>query len=175
MRTVIASIVAALVLAPAVWASEAEIQSASLAGPPSVSGNATIQDWKGNVLREGSNGYTCLPDNPDTPGTDPWCADAPWMNLLDALGSKAQPSYDKVGIAYMLMGDTPVSNSDPYAPEFTNDADWVTDVGAHLMILVPGEHGLDGISADPYNGGPWVMWPDTPYRHLMVPLEHAPN
>jgi hypothetical protein len=21
------------------------------------------------------------------------------------------------------------------------------------------------------NGGPWIMWPDTPYAHIMIPLE----
>jgi len=42
----------------------------------------------------------------------------------------------------MLAGDTPVSNADPFATGFTNDADWVTGLGAHLMILVPGEDSL---------------------------------
>ena len=148
-------------------------ESAMSAGPPSVSANATIQDWDGNILREGTNGWTCLPDNPGTPGTDPWCADASWMNFLDAMMNGEEPSYTEVGIAYMLMGDTPVSNADPFATEFTNDEDWVTDIGAHLMMLVPGADSLIGISHDPKNGGPWVMWPGTPYQHIMVPLKMA--
>jgi hypothetical protein len=31
---------------------------------------------------------------------------------------------------------------------------------------------LKNISTDHLNGGPWVMWPDTPYAHIMVPLEN---
>ena len=29
---------------------------------------------------------------------------------------------------------------------------------------------LAGISTDPRSGGPWVMWADTPYAHVMVPM-----
>ena len=29
---------------------------------------------------------------------------------------------------------------------------------------------LEGVSTDHLNGGPWVMWPDTPYGHLMIPV-----
>ena len=33
------------------------------------------------TLREGSNGFTCMPDNPTTPGPDPMCMDAAAMEL----------------------------------------------------------------------------------------------
>jgi len=36
-------------------------------------------------------------------------------------------------------------------------------------VLVPDASMLDRISSDPDNGGPWVMWRDTPYAHLMIP------
>ena len=29
----------------------------------------------------------------------------------------------------------------------------------------------EGISTDPNNGGPFVMWAGTPYAHIMVPIE----
>jgi hypothetical protein len=29
---------------------------------------------------------------------------------------------------------------------------------------------LEGITDDPSQGGPWVMWRDTPYAHIMVPV-----
>jgi hypothetical protein len=62
----------------------------------------------------------------------------------------------------------PMSNSDPYATEETDD--WVV-VGAHLMIIVPDASMLEGIPTDPKNGGPWVMWKGTPYAHVMVPVD----
>jgi hypothetical protein len=39
------------------------------------------------------------------------------------------------------------------------------------MVIVPDLEMLEGVSTDPYNGGPWIMWPGTPYAHLMIPIE----
>ena len=55
--------------------------------------------------------------------------------------NKTEPTYEGIGFAYMLQGDTPVSNRDPYATEPTGPEDWVTGLGPHLMILNPD---LDG-------------------------------
>lgn len=147
------------------------IASARSAGPASISDDATVMDWTLTVVAEGTNAWTCLPDRPDTEGNDPWCVDEPWLNFLQAYVSGTEPSYTSIGMAYMLMGDSPVSNSDPFATEPTGEDDWVTDLGGHLMILIPDLSLLEGYSTDHRNGGPWVMWPDTPYAHLMVPVE----
>jgi hypothetical protein len=40
------------------------------------------------------------------------------------------------------------------------------------MMLVPDRGILDSMSTDHLNGGPWVMWPETPYAHIMIPLEN---
>ncbi len=79
-----------------------------------------------------------------------------------------------VGIAYMLQGDTPVSNTDPYATGPTGPNDWVEDPGPHLMLVVPDRKMLKHIPTDHQNGGPWIMWADTPYAHVMVPLVAVP-
>lgn len=147
------------------------IESAMSAAPETVSAKATIVDWNLKTLREGSNGWTCLPDNENAPGNAPWCVNEPWLNFLKAYVNKEEPTYGEVGIAYMLMGDAPVSNSDPFATEPTGkENDWVTDMGAHIMVIVPDQESLKGLSTDHLNGGPWVMWPDTPYAHIMIPL-----
>lgn len=161
------------VTAPSVPSSP--IESAISAAPASISENAAVKDWDGNQLRAGTNGWTCLPDRPDTPGNDPWCVNEPWLDFLNAYVNKTEPTYAQVGIAYMLQGDTPVSNTDPYATEKTTDEDWVEHIGAHLMVLVPDVKMLANVPTDPNNGGPWIMWPDTPYAHLMIPLEHGPQ
>ena len=50
------------------------ITNAMAAAPEAVAGDATIiaLDEKGNArtLRNGTNGFTCLPDNPGSPGND---------------------------------------------------------------------------------------------------------
>jgi hypothetical protein len=150
----------------------AMIASAESAGPESVTASATIRDWAGNVLREGDNGWVCLPDRPDTPGAeDPWCVDATWLEFIDAWANQREPNITSVGIAYMLAGDAPVSNTDPYATEPTEEGDWVTGVPAHIMVVLPDTSHLAGISTEHENGGPWIMWPDTPYAHIMIPID----
>jgi len=171
IRTFAAALAALLAVSSTALAQDDLIKSAMSAGPESISADATILDWEMNVVREGTNEWTCLPDRPDTEGTDPWCITGPWMNFLQAYVTQTEPEYDEIGIAYMLQGDSPVSNTDPYATEPTGPEDWVTDVGAHLMLLVPDHSMLKGISTDHRNGGPWVMWPNTPYVHVMIPVE----
>ena len=47
----------------------------------------------------------------------------------------------------------------------------LTGLRGHLMMLLPDHSMLDAISDDPWNGGPWVMWGDTPYAHIMIPVD----
>ena len=150
---------------------QAMIESATSAGPASISADATVMDWEMNEIRAGSNEWTCLPDRPDTPGQDPWCVNEPWLDFLHAYVNQTEPTYTEIGVAYMLQGDTPVSNADPYATSPTGPEDWVTGLGAHIMMLVPDRSLLEGVSTDHRNGGHWVMWPNTPYAHLMIPVE----
>jgi len=160
-------------LSTSVFAQDADemIASAVSAGPSSVSDNATVTDLAGNVLREGSNGWTCIPDDPNAEGTNPWCFDAPWGELRAALGEGREPNITSIGIAYMLAGDAPVSNIDPAATEPTADNQWLNPIGSHIMLVAPGDDPWASFSADPSNGGPWIMWPGTPYEHLMVPID----
>ena len=165
------TILAVLMFPFSVMAGGDPIKSAESAGPPDLASKATIKNWDGKILRKGSNGWTCLPDMPGTPLNDPWCVDKSWSSFLDAYMNKTKPSYNQVGVAYMLMGDAEVSNSDPFASKKTNDADWVTGLKAHLMILIPNVKSLDSFSNEWRKGGPWIMWNDTPYEHLMIPIE----
>ena len=32
-----------------------------------------------------------------------------------------------------------------------------------------------GLSTDPHNGGPYVMWKGTPYAHIMIPVADRPK
>lgn len=165
-------------------AKETKINSAISAAPAVIAENATIMDWPAEegaemtVLREGTNGYTCLPDMPATSGNDPMCLDEPWMKWADAWMNKEEVNIDKVGFGYMLQGGSAESNTDPYAEGPTDDNEWLTDAIPHLMIIVPDPEMLEGLPVTPEeaNGGPWVMWRDTEYVHIMVPMpKHSPG
>lgn len=144
------------------------ITDALSAAWPGMADDATIVDWEGNVLREGSNGYTCFPTPPMMVGKAPMCMDAEWMEWADAWANKKPFEADRMGISYMLAGDAGASNVDPYAEGPTDDNEWIRE-GAHLMIIAP-KALMDSFPTDPDNGGPYIMWKGTPYAHLMVPI-----
>ncbi len=167
----VASLTVALALAPFVACAQDDsdaLTDALSAASPGIAENATVVDWEGNVLREGSNGYTCLPTPPMLTGTAPMCMDSEWMKWADAWQNKKEYAPESLGISYMLAGDEGVSNIDPYAEGPTDDNEWIRE-GAHLMILAPAAL-LEAYPTDPQNGGPYVMWKGTPYAHVMVPI-----
>lgn len=150
------------------------IRSAMRAAPPAVGHAATVVVMEANgalrTLRQGTNGFTCMPDNPATPGPDPMCMDASAMNWVHAwMAHKAPPK--KVGLMYMLEGGTDASNTDPYAEKPSSQNHWIK-TGPHLMIVGSDAafYGQYPHAADPDTSVPYVMWAGTPYQHLMVPV-----
>lgn len=149
------------------------IASAMSAAPEAVSKDATIvaMDDKGQMktLRQGTNQFTCMPDGP-SPGVDPMCLDKNGLEWAMAwMGHKAPPA-NKVGFGYMLMGGSDASNTDPFATQPKEGSSWV-DTGPHVMVL-NSKGRLDGYPMTPDNPkAPYVMFPNTPYEHLMIPVK----
>lgn len=150
------------------------VASAMAAAPAAISDKATViqaqADGSMTTLREGSNGWTCMPDSPTTPGPDPMCMDANALKWAQAWMGKKDPPANTVGVMYMLEGGTDASNTDPYATGPTEGNDWIK-TGPHLMI-VGSKDALAGhpSGAKPDTAAPYVMWADTPYAHLMIPV-----
>lgn len=145
------------------------IASAESAAPKVVTADATIKAPDGMVLREGSNGYTCYPQQAII---GPMCNEAVWDGLIGAMLNKQDFSPDKFSVSYMLGGEGSAignSNSDPYATEPEKSDDWIRE-GAHLMITVPDRAMLEGMSRNP-SDPVYVMWADTPYAHIMVKID----
>jgi hypothetical protein len=147
----------------------AKIRSALSAAPASLADHATVADFDGQVLREGTNGWVCMPDMPDVPNETPMCLDAAWRELIDAWQNRRAPQYTGIGIGYMLQADMPVSNTDPFATAPTADNQWIDKGPPHIMIAVSDHAMLAGLPTDPETGAAWVMWKGTPYAHIMIP------
>lgn len=82
---------------------------------------------------------------------------------------------DGIGFVYMLAGDNGASNTDPYAKTGTSDNHWVK-TGPHVMIVGSAAKSLGyPTTADPDPTKPYVMWPDTPYAHVMIPVATPPQ
>ena len=100
---------------------EAKIERAMSAGPPEVARSAKIidKDAQGRrvVLRQGANGWTCMPGNPKVIGDPAMCADGPSMQwATDFAAHKPKPTNSIPGITYMLAGATQRSDSDLTTP-----------------------------------------------------------
>jgi hypothetical protein len=153
------------------------VASAESAAPAALAHDAAVVtvDASGAMkqVRAGKNGWTCMPDAPETPGPDPMCFDANAGKWADAWLHHKPPPEGTPGVMYMLEGGTDASNTDPYAAKPTADNDWVK-TGPHIM-LVGSKAMLAGYpsGAKPDTAAPYVMWAGTPYAHLMVPVNKS--
>jgi len=144
------------------------IEDALSAAPPVITAGATVKDGEGNVLREGTNGWTCYPGNA---AIGPMCNEPKWDELLSALANKQSFDADEFSVSYMLAGEGEaigVSNSDPFATDPHAHADFVKE-GPHLMIIMPDTGILNSLSTNPEDPV-YVMWKDSPYAHIMVKI-----
>jgi hypothetical protein len=152
------------------------IASAMRAAPARVAKDATIvamgADGQMRTLRKGSNDFTCMPDNPTTPGPDPMCMDKSAMEWAQAWMAHKPSPAGKVGLIYMLEGGTDASNTDPYAQKPVSGNHWVK-TGPHFMIVGADPAFYDSYpkSSEPDTAAPYVMWAGTPYQHLMAPIK----
>jgi hypothetical protein len=150
------------------------IASAMKAAPAAVGEHAAVvaanADGTMREVRKGTNGFTCMADEPSTPGPDPMCLDANAMKWVEALLGHKEPPADTVGLMYMLAGGTDASNTDPYATKPSKENHWI-NTGPHVMV-VGSKSLLAGYphDADPNTKTPYVMWSGTPYEHLMIPV-----
>lgn len=149
------------------------IKSALSAAPAAIARDASVvamnDKMEMRTLKKGMNGWTCIPDSP-SPGVDPMCLDASGMEWAGAWMKHEAPPAEKMAIAYMLMGGSDASNTDPFATEPKAGASWV-DTGPHVMVLNIGDRFAGYPTAATNTKAPYVMWAGTPYAHLMVPVK----
>ena len=151
------------------------MEIAMLAAPENVSGKATIMAADGAILKEGTNGWVCMPGSPPNENVNPMCVDPAWQNWLQEYMKAVNGEvyeYDSesasFGVSYMLVGDIAVDNNEPFNQDQSKGV-WVAE-RPHLMLLLPASMMKD-LPTDPYAGGPYVMWEGNDFVHVMVPLE----
>ena len=150
-------------------AEPAYLAKVKTAAPEHIVSKATIimmQEGKSRELQTGSNGFTCL----IAPDGTPFCSDQNGMEWMKSVRERTEPP-DKIGFIYMLAGDTGTTNHDPHQKE--THLHWV-QTGPHVMIVGPRVREMVGYPrhvdvADASQ--PYVMYPGTPYEHLMLPTK----
>lgn len=156
---------------------EWKIQNAMSAAPQAIAQGAAIMDWPASEgaemtqLRPGGNGWTCLPDMPQTPANDPGCFDKVWLALFQAYVAHKPFSTKVPGVSYMLQGSVDASNADPFKQQPDSGQEWLVDP-PHLMWISPDPRVLDAFPSEHQpEKGPYVMFKGTPYAHLMIPVK----
>src|SRR5580704_14484822 len=126
-----------------------KIRRAMLAGPSSVTSEATISemDRQGNltVLRPGKNDWVCIPGDQNDVGWPDMALDPMGMVWFkDILGRKPKPTNTFPGLIYMLYGATQRSYTEPFDAKAA------------------------GLSTVMRDAGTMVMFAGTPYAHLHI-------
>ena len=146
---------------------EWKIRNALSAAPAIIAEHATVMDWPsdpkedahGRVLRQGNNGWTCMPDEPGKPQHNPMCVDETMMKWIVASIAGKKPSIDRVGLSYMLLGEVGADIGDLTASKPPAGKDWYYS-GPHVMLVLPDScaAAVSHVNRDPSTNGPYVRW-----------------
>ena len=160
---------------------EWQIKAYTSAAPNFIGDFATVIGGNGEILREGTNDWTCQSANPRSFPKEGWsdpheampaCFDsegAKWMSAFMA-GKKADMERDTY--MWMLHGDVGEDNTTAGVLNKSDSApgQWI-ESGAHLMLMPKDPASLKNYSDDFTTGAPYVMFPGTEGAHLMIPLK----
>ncbi|EOD22139.1 hypothetical protein EMIHUDRAFT_463656 [Emiliania huxleyi CCMP1516] len=157
-----------------------QIKAYGSAAPDFLAASATISDGK-NVLKKGTNGWTCMPANPrgmSDPDNGwlsaheamPVCFDAAGLDWMEGWMSQSKPVMKRDSYVWMLAGDMGEDNSTPMTmTQAEANGTWI-ESGPHLMLFPKDPESLDSWPDDPFKGEPYVMFKGTDYAHVMIPL-----
>lgn len=160
---------------------EEQVAQALVAAPADKADGATVMGFAADgsfvEIRAGTNDLICQADNPADERFSSSCYHeslAPYFargRELDAEGSPREDRY-RIRFAEMESGELPkpVMGATQYIYDGTWDAETRTASGAvRWTIYVPGATpSSTGLSEQPVEGGPWMMFSGTPGAHIMI-------
>lgn len=153
------------------------VDMARTAGPPSISAEATIYylDPEGVLLKveQGTNDWWCIAPSLALLGPKvPMCGDAVALDWFLAWIHHEEPTPGAMGFIYALGGGRDASVTDPFGSSPVGNRPWIT-TGPHMMVVnVPDEIlAVHPVASSPDMSAPCVVWAETPFRHLRLPIE----
>ncbi len=157
---------------------EAEIRRALSAAPPAIAARATVvereKDGHWVALRQGDNGWICIPRSNADPEPLPACFDSNGMAFVRTFGEHRSPDPGKPGLSYMLRGGSAWSNVDPNASRLPPGRKDYIHIPPHIMILnstLANQSGLPLHLTDPDTHVPFVMFGGTDHAILIIPVK----
>ena len=145
-----------------------KIARAMRSGPIEITQEATVAEMDNEaamtILRQGSNGWICIPGNENKVGDPPMCVDELGMQWFrDALARKPAPTNRAPGLCYMLCGATQHSNDRRF-----DRTSLPIPIGPHWMVLWPFDAKHCGLPTTVRDAGAWIMFAGTPYAYLHI-------
>lgn len=149
------------------------IRTAKSAAPAHISRDATIMaPAPGGQLRtvkQGTGEFTCIADLSGQEVPDPVCADkAATEWFISMLKGDPQPANTEPGIAYMGLGGWHWEKDGQVVMDPATPGAKRVKEPPHWMILWPVDAKVAALPEKPNRFGAFVMFPDTPYAHLMI-------
>ncbi len=139
------------------------------------------QAGKLTTLRAGTNEMICIADNPANPRFHVSCYHnslEPFMSRGRTLRAQKMPEDQvdslrarEVRAKKLVMPTRPAALYQYFAARDSVDAGTGTVKGAQYLYVVYTPYATyktTGISEAPVAGGPWIMFPGTPFAHLMI-------
>ena len=159
---------------------EWQVQAYTTAAPDYIGNFASVLGGNGEILREGTNGWTCQSANPrpmpeqgwkDAHDAMPVCGDAEGFKWMAAALNGTKPDIKRDAFLWMLHGDVGEDNTKMGVLQKADSTSgqWI-ESGPHLMLMPKDPATLQEFHADFSRGEPYVMMPGTDYAHLMIPL-----
>ena len=147
--------------------------------------NATVLGYKASgklvTLRRGSNDMVCLADDPSQKMYHVACyhrALEPFMSRGRELHARklSREAIDSIRLADVKSGryampSKPAALYQYFAPRDSVDAATGVVNGASYLYVVYMPYATPastGLSANPVDGGPWIMYPGKPWAHIMI-------
>jgi hypothetical protein len=153
-----------------------KVGQAVSAGPEWLSSIATVAQWpladtaQFTILRAASASWTCFPDQPMTPRSDPLCADDQFVGWLTAWRAHARsPQLTGMAVAYALKGFQVASESDPLKARPDSGRAWI-ELPPAVLVALPDAKTYRGMPTQPSAAGKWVLWAGTAWAVLVVPM-----
>ena len=153
--------------------------------PQPLRANATVLGYNSSgklvTLRKGSNDMTCLADNPAQKMFHVACYHKslePFMARGRELHARnmSTAAIDSIRLSDIKSGrysmpSKPAALYQYFAPrDSVNAATGVVNGASYLYVvyLPYATPASTGITANPVDGGPWIMYPGKPWAHIMI-------
>jgi hypothetical protein len=167
---------------------ERQIATAVSPLPLNLRANATVLGYGANgrftTLRRGSNDMVCIADDPSQKQFHVACYHKslePFMARGRELHARklSHEAIDSIRLADIkggryAMPSKPTALYQYFAPRDSVDAASGVVNGASWLYVVYIPYvtpATTGLSANPINGGPWIMYPGKPWAHIMIAPE----